>query len=98
MRRRALARRHRSEIEGEWVVGDEPFIASPHAGDRERLTALAFLWNRGEITLFSDVLAARGVHTSGWIFGEPSRMSADSKVVFGRALCGGVPVTYRLEL
>lgn len=57
-----------------------------------------FVWNQGALTRFSDVLAARSIDTSGWLFDVPTRMSSDGKVIFGRALCGEVPVTYRLEL
>jgi hypothetical protein len=58
-----------------------------------------FIWDveHGTRTL-DEVLAERGVDVSGWEFGHARSLSADGRVLLGRALCGGAPTLYRVVL
>lgn len=61
-------------------------------------TYSGFLWTPTKVTDFSELLSERNVDLTGWSLGEPHKMTPDGSVVFGRGTCGGVEVTYRLEL
>jgi uncharacterized membrane protein len=58
-----------------------------------------FIWDseHGSRTLV-EILAQRGVDTSGWEFEIPRALSGDGNVLLGRGWCGGVPTLYRVEL
>jgi uncharacterized membrane protein len=58
-----------------------------------------FVWDteHGTRTL-EEVLAQRGVDTSGWEFGTPRALSGDGRVLLGLASCGGVETLYRAVL
>lgn len=45
-----------------------------------------------------EILAQRGVDTSGWELGTPRALSGDGKVLLGLATCGGIETLYRAVL
>jgi hypothetical protein len=61
-------------------------------------TEQGFIASPGETRLLRDLLASASVDSTGWELKAPLRISDDGKVVFGSALCGGVPAVYRWVL
>jgi len=46
----------------------------------------------------NDLLEHASLDSTGWELKAPLRISDDGKVVFGSALCGGMPTVYRWVL
>lgn len=57
-----------------------------------------FIAAPGETRRLDDLLEQAGLDATGWQLKAPLRLSDDGKVVFGSALCGGVPTVYRWVL
>jgi hypothetical protein len=61
-------------------------------------TDQGFIASPGETRRFNELLARASLDSTGWELQAPLRISDDGKVVFGSALCGGVPTVYRWVL
>jgi hypothetical protein len=57
-----------------------------------------FIASPGETRRLNDLLEHASLDSTGWELKAPLRISDDGKVVFGSALCGGMPTVYRWVL
>jgi hypothetical protein len=57
-----------------------------------------FIASPGETRRLNDLLEQASLDSTGWELTAPLRISDDGNVVFGRALCGGLPTVYRWVL
>lgn len=84
-------------------LSDDGRVAVAYGGGSARLDGEGpvhtFIWDPVNGTrALDEVLAERGVDTSGWSFGAPRALSSNGKVLLGRADCGGVSTLYRAVL
>lgn len=61
-------------------------------------TDQGFIASPGETRQLNDLLERASLGSTGWELKAPLRISDDGNVVFGSALCGGVPTVYRWVL
>lgn len=84
-------------------IGDDGSVAVAYSWEEAQIEGAApeatFVWDteHGTRTL-DEVLAQRGVDTSGWEFRHPRALSGDGRVLLGLASCGGVETLYRAVL
>jgi hypothetical protein len=84
-------------------ISDDGAVAVAYSWEEAQIEGAApeatFVWDieHGTRTL-DEVLAQRGIDTSGWELGTPRALSGDGRVLLGLASCGGVETLYRAEL
>jgi uncharacterized membrane protein len=83
------------------VSGDGNIIVGRSLATRDDLydETSPFVWRsgRGSVDL-AEALASAGVDLSGWAVGQALGLSGDSRVIVGRATCGGLRSVYRAVL